>query len=769
MIKTLTLSRKLILLAMLISSLAVLSASLVGVVQQYMKSSEQMNRQIHILAEATAFNLAAPSMFSDKQAASDVLQALSVDPQVISARLMMANDQQLAEYSRNTKGTPKSIKNISLNVTWKDERVGRLFLDVDLSSLQNQLYRQIGFSMLTALIALLFAGLLARWLISILTRPFRGLSEVAERVGSEGDYSLRVPFSPSNDEVSQLAFRFNTMLERIETQDAELHQYQDFLEQRVEERTFQWRQASERADAANRAKSEFLAVMSHEIRTPLNGIMGMTSLLLDSSLDVKQKRFARIARRSGEDLLLIINDVLDFSKIEAGKLELDPRSFQLHALLEDLAERYAPIAQGKNLQLVCTPMPPISVEGDSSRLSQVLTNLLSNAIKFTEFGEIILSVEQIKETEKEVQLCFGVRDTGIGITPEQQSKLFTAFTQADSSMARKYGGTGLGLVISQRLIALMGSEIILESTLGKGSFFHFTLRLPRVQELHHNQLNIVNPGSNVSFPKLDGWVLLAEDNLVNQEVALSMLQKIGVNTKLAVNGQVALDLVEENNFDVILMDCQMPLVDGFEATARIRQREKNLGLVKIPIIALTANAIMGDREMCLEKGMDDYLGKPFSLEQLQQLLARWLPVRECNSNERFEIESNNVIVCENNIQSLPMIQIDKKVIDQLKALGASLLLRVIQLFRKTSSDLLVVMQDAIDNGDAIKMYKAAHSMKNSSANLGAADLVNKCRELESLARQGSLAGATDLLLDIKQLYAATMVSLREYEQGINHD
>jgi len=886
-----SLSLKISLLAMLVSSIAVLSTSLLGVWLQHDAAREQINRQLQILAQATAFNAASPSLFGDEQAAKDVLQALIVDPQVLSARLILANKQQLAEYRRINKENRKSDEQISVEVIWKDEKVGRLYLDVDMSALQHQLYRQIGFSLAIALIALICSGIIATILVRIITKPLRGLSELAESVGNNGNYSLRAPMDRRRDEVGLLALRFNAMLERIELQDNELRKQHELLELRVEERTSQLRQATERAEAASRAKSEFLAVMSHEIRTPMNGILGMTSLLLDSPLDATQKRFARVVRRSGEDLLIIINDILDFSKIEAGKLELDPRPFPLSTLLEDLAERYAPVAQAKGLELLCsTPLPPISVKGDSARIAQVLTNLLSNAIKFTEKGEVLLLVENVKETEDDVTLHFGVRDTGIGISVEQKSKLFNAFTQADSSMTRKYGGTGLGLVISQRLVGLMGGEIIIDSSVNSGSYFHFTVTLPKVHDLRNfqlvdgfgrlrvlvvddNQTNLeilqhwlsswgVAPimatsasqalqlleeyqkagapfnllltdwmmpemdggqlidaiRKNKTFndlsivvlssagmsseqnklstayllkpvrqselhnllvaavagvelkarqkpndsprevivnghglPKLRGKILLAEDNPVNQEVATAMLQRIGLQFKVATNGQEALDLMMEDNFDLILMDCQMPVMDGFEATAKIRQKELEHGTAKQPIIALTANAIVGDREMCIAKGMDDYLSKPFGIEQLHELLSRWL-LKWSDSNEQSVVDSTS-------------LEIDKKVIDQLKILGDGLLQRVIQLFHESSPTLLSTMQNAIDTGDANLLYKTAHSIKNSAANLGVTELTDQCRDLEVRARQGNLEGAQNLLFGIKESYAKALIALSDYQKG----
>ena len=906
--RKISLARKISLLAMLLTSVAVLGAALASTWQQYNYIRNQVNNQLQILAEATALNLAAPSMFIDTDAAQQTLAALRVEPKVLAARLQLNDQQFLAEYQVPQDKPLSMDEQIIAKVFWEGEHLGQLELDVTLEPLRTQFYGQIIWVLVIAVVALLVCGLLTWALISSVLRPLGNLSDLAQKIGREGQYQERAPEPAVQDEVGQLTRRFNAMLDRIEAQDTELRLNQELLEQRVFARTIELEAAREQAEAASKAKSEFLAVMSHEIRTPLNGIMGMTGLLMDTELDAKQKRFARVARRSSEDLLLIINDILDFSKIEAGKLELEYRPFQLNLLVEDIAERYAPIAQGKQLELLCkTPLPPLSVVGDSARLGQILTNLLSNAIKFTEAGEVEIDIQLIAERDGMVQLEFGVRDTGIGISPEQQARLFQSFTQADSSMARKYGGTGLGLTISQRLTQMMGGEISLRSDAGKGSYFHFQLTMQKVNDprdyqlvtgfgqLHtlivddnptnreileywlkswgmapvlaasapealtllqqqvqagtpfelmltdwcmpdmdggqlldalaadarfndlavimlssagmaarpevaeraplllkpvrqselHNLIAQVIAGdltrkfnsfepiaNNAVLAKLTGRVLLAEDNLVNQEVASAMLQHVGVSMKIANNGQEALDLLQEESFDLVLMDCQMPIMDGFEATASIRQREADLGLPAIPIIALTANAISGDREHCLARGMDDYLSKPFAQEQLHELLARWLPKRRAQLQQPETVAVDTPVLpasITNPVAAahpqVPSIEIDQQVIRQLRELREGLLPRIIGLFRSSSPPLLTQLETAVAQRDADLLYKTAHNFKNSAANLGLVELAAACRDCEAKARQGNLEHAEQQLQSIQTLYGLSLQGLVELERG----
>jgi len=609
---------------------------------------------------------------------------------------------------------------------------------------------------------LLFALELSAKLQQSISKPVAGFLADIRKMTETGDYSIRVA-EDGNDELSDLAVCFNRLLEQIETQNQELTESRDHLEEQVIARTKELsdsrqelrqhsldsEEAEAQTEAILRTKNQFLANMSHEIRTPLNGVLGMTELLLNTDLDNKQHRFADTVRRSAEGLLNIINDILDFSRMESGKLRLESVDFDLREIVEDVADLLAVRAQKKGIELACYIPENLStrVRGDSSRLRQVMANIIGNAIKFTDEGEVLVRVTSGPANGKSATFQFEVSDTGSGISPELQKKIFDSFSQADGSSTRQYGGTGLGLTISKEIITQMGGDITVDSEPGKGSKFEFTARFQllneqsavdehgpspmkgvRILSVDDNETNrsildhqltawgIYNesaecgdralqmlreaaeanepydaaildmhmPGmdglelarrikadANISSVKLmmltsaildfdsdemyeagilqylskparqsqlyncligmvgiqldshgngysqesqgqeqispmDARVLVAEDNLVNQEVVLNMLELFGCEAQLVENGMLAVEACAKEDFDVILMDCQMPVMDGYEATAAIRKQERDAGReLHTPIIALTANALEGDRERCLVADMDD--------------------------------------------------------------------------------------------------------------------------------------------------------------------
>ncbi|MEX2299284.1 MAG: PAS domain S-box protein [Bryobacterales bacterium] len=409
------------------------------------------------------------------------------------------------------------------------------------------------------------------------------------------------------------------------------------------------RQASELAVARDAAlesahlKTQFLTNMSHEIRTPMSGVLGMTHLMLDTALDDEQRDYALTIRSSAEALLVILNDILDFSKIEAGKLEFETVDFNLTETVRSVVQLMGQPAAGKGVELKSSigPDVPRWARGDAGRLRQVLLNLIGNAVKFTDHGTVEVSLTLKGATPDQIELNFSVRDTGIGIPPEIRKKLFQPFVQADGSTSRRHGGTGLGLAICKQLVERMGGEIECQSAPGEGSVFSFTAKLgvrqaqdfsstpgnvppkeaPALPAAQPGTATAPRQGGGNSHPGRRPRVLVAEDNVVNQKVAVRMLQRLGCEAEVAVNGREAVAALESVSFDLILMDCQMPEMDGYQAATEIRRRES--GPDRLPIIALTAHAVQGSREKCLEAGMDDYLSKPINPRALSQMLRRW--------------------------------------------------------------------------------------------------------------------------------------------------
>ncbi len=744
----------LVLLTILIISIAIVSNQRQALEKQALQDSTA-------LGELLATNTLTAVLFDDAVSAKQSLEALRVRRDISQVMIFDEQARLFASYQNNgnlklpDSGSLRQVLKTHEPVLIENERglhlmipmishgdsIGVLYLLDNLASLRSQLaafYRVVA---LTALLAF-FASLVAMlWLVSLFTKPMNEMLATIRDISIHRDYKRRAP-KASTVEFNQLADSFNQMISEVQMRGQQLETMNAELEQRVQARTEALETALELANEANRAKAQFLAMMSHEVRTPLNGVIGFAELLKFNELDDETRENVQLLNESAQSLLALLNQILDFSKLDADKVELEKQPLNMAGFMKSVVETNRAKAERKGLALELTLNEcDADYLCDPLRLRQVLNNLIDNAIKFTAKGYVRVSLVA-EQNDKDHWLNFEIEDSGAGIAESKLQSIFSPFSQADSSVTRQYGGTGLGLAICAQLIQLMKGQYGVKSQEKQGSVFWF--RIP-VQPLDLTQTVSKPAKAPARQARASGnLILLAEDNEINQSVATGMLENFGYQVEIACNGLEAVNACNKTRYDLILMDYHMPQMGGLEATALIRDSTGQGLNCETPIVALTADIQDGVEAEFRHAGADDFLIKPFNLEQLSDIVSRWLDKAESS------IKNGAVI--------------DEDVLEEIRRMSGEqapeLINNILELYLQQTPGLIDDIQHGTADGDAERVFRAAHALKSSSANIGAVKVSEIAHQVEKLGRHNRVDHVPQHLDTLLESYEEARMNLK---------